>query len=119
MLFALIGIPFTLTVIADLGRVFATAVSALGKKLPSLTSKFTLSSDSFFLAFFGLVWFVFGFGFSPITVFYRLLTNLLTVFMFLIKIYFVIQYILFFVWCCAVVVGLDMGAAAAVVAAAT
>lgn len=27
-------------VIADLGRVFATAVSALGKKLPSLTSKF-------------------------------------------------------------------------------
>ncbi|XP_031626940.1 TWiK family of potassium channels protein 7 isoform X2 [Contarinia nasturtii] len=37
MLFALIGIPFTLTVIADLGRVFATAVSALGKKLPSLT----------------------------------------------------------------------------------
>lgn len=40
MLFALIGIPFTLTVIADLGRVFATAVSAVGKKLPSLTSKF-------------------------------------------------------------------------------
>lgn len=75
MIFALIGIPFTLTgsvdtfflfflvfkwnqyqksdyectishfsfcslVIADLGRVFATAVSALGKKVPSLTSKF-------------------------------------------------------------------------------
>ena len=37
--FAFIGIPFTLTVIADLGRVFATAVSAVGKKLPSLTSK--------------------------------------------------------------------------------
>lgn len=40
--FAFIGIPFTLTVIADLGRVFATAVSAVGKKLPSLTSKFSL-----------------------------------------------------------------------------
>lgn len=39
MMFALIGIPFTLTVIADLGRVFATAVSAVGKRLPSLTSK--------------------------------------------------------------------------------
>lgn len=39
MLFALIGIPFTLTVIADLGRVFATAVSAVGRHLPSLTSK--------------------------------------------------------------------------------
>lgn len=42
IIFALIGIPFTLTVIADLGRVFATAVSAVGKKLPSLTSKSTL-----------------------------------------------------------------------------
>lgn len=40
MFFALIGIPFTLTVIADLGRIFATAVSTLGKNLPSLTSKF-------------------------------------------------------------------------------
>lgn len=40
MMFALIGIPFTLTVIADLGKVFATAVSALSKNLPSLTSKF-------------------------------------------------------------------------------
>lgn len=39
MMFALIGIPFTLTVIADLGRVFATAVSTVGKHLPSLTSK--------------------------------------------------------------------------------
>lgn len=37
MFFALIGIPFTLTVIADLGRIFATAVSELGKRLPSLT----------------------------------------------------------------------------------
>lgn len=42
MFFALIGIPFTLTVIADLGRIFATAVSALGKRLPSLTSKLRL-----------------------------------------------------------------------------
>ncbi len=42
MFFALIGIPFTLTVIADLGRIFATAVSTLGKNLPSLTSKFLL-----------------------------------------------------------------------------
>lgn len=40
MMFALIGIPFTLTVIADLGRIFATAVSAVGKRLPSLTSEF-------------------------------------------------------------------------------
>ncbi|XP_031626941.1 potassium channel subfamily K member 9 isoform X3 [Contarinia nasturtii] len=46
MLFALIGIPFTLTVIADLGRVFATAVSALGKKLPSLTKCFKVDTDS-------------------------------------------------------------------------
>ncbi|KAJ6640699.1 Potassium channel subfamily K member 5 [Pseudolycoriella hygida] len=38
MFFALIGIPFTLTVIADLGRIFATAVSTLGKHLPSLTN---------------------------------------------------------------------------------
>lgn len=74
MLFALIGIPFTLTVIADLGkfarikftqntfqygffyatgRVFATAVSAVGKKLPSLTSKFNVSCFKwkFFLSF--------------------------------------------------------------------
>lgn len=33
--FALIGIPFTLTVIADWGRLFATAVSMLGKNMPS------------------------------------------------------------------------------------
>lgn len=33
--FALIGIPFTLTVIADWGRLFATAVSVLGKYMPS------------------------------------------------------------------------------------
>lgn len=39
MIFALIGIPFTLTVIADLGRIFATAVSTVGKYLPSITSK--------------------------------------------------------------------------------
>ncbi|XP_037044910.1 TWiK family of potassium channels protein 7 isoform X2 [Bradysia coprophila] len=37
MFFALIGIPLTLTVIADLGRIFATAVSTLGKNMPSLT----------------------------------------------------------------------------------
>ncbi|XP_055303918.1 potassium channel subfamily K member 1 isoform X2 [Sitodiplosis mosellana] len=43
--FALIGIPFTLTVIADLGRVFATAVSAVGKKLPSLTTSDSTSSN--------------------------------------------------------------------------
>lgn len=39
IVFALIGIPFTLTVIADLGRIFATAVSAVGKRLPTLTSE--------------------------------------------------------------------------------
>lgn len=33
--FALIGIPFTLTVIADWGRLFATAVSVLGRHMPS------------------------------------------------------------------------------------
>ncbi|XP_065363782.1 TWiK family of potassium channels protein 7 isoform X1 [Calliphora vicina] len=38
--FALIGIPFTLTVIADWGRLFATAVSVLGKHMPK-TPKFT------------------------------------------------------------------------------
>lgn len=51
MLFALIGIPFTLTVIADLGRVFATAVSAVGKKLPSLTSKFSFTLLSAFYGY--------------------------------------------------------------------
>ncbi|XP_017085077.1 TWiK family of potassium channels protein 7 isoform X2 [Drosophila eugracilis] len=35
--FALIGIPFTLTVIADWGRLFATAVSVFGKHMPSKT----------------------------------------------------------------------------------
>ncbi|CAB3236073.1 unnamed protein product [Arctia plantaginis] len=34
--YALIGIPLTLTVIADLGRVFATVVSIIGKQLPAL-----------------------------------------------------------------------------------
>uniref|UniRef100_A0A182JKC3 Potassium channel domain-containing protein n=1 Tax=Anopheles atroparvus TaxID=41427 RepID=A0A182JKC3_ANOAO len=36
MLFALIGIPFTLTVIADWGRLFASAVSTLAKNVPVL-----------------------------------------------------------------------------------
>lgn len=39
--YALIGIPFTLTVIADLGRVFATFVSLVAKQLPAMPSKFT------------------------------------------------------------------------------
>ncbi|XP_075973033.1 TWiK family of potassium channels protein 7 isoform X2 [Anticarsia gemmatalis] len=34
--YALIGIPLTLTVIADLGRVFATVVSIIGKQMPAL-----------------------------------------------------------------------------------
>ncbi|XP_037941949.1 TWiK family of potassium channels protein 9-like [Teleopsis dalmanni] len=38
--FALIGIPFTLTVIADWGRLFATAVSVFGKYMPK-KPKFT------------------------------------------------------------------------------
>ncbi|XP_030381467.1 TWiK family of potassium channels protein 9 [Scaptodrosophila lebanonensis] len=38
--FALIGIPFTLTVIADWGRLFATAVSVFGKHMPK-KPKFT------------------------------------------------------------------------------
>lgn len=33
--FALVGIPFTLTVIADWGILFASAVSVLGKHIPS------------------------------------------------------------------------------------
>ncbi|XP_049529906.1 TWiK family of potassium channels protein 7 [Anopheles darlingi] len=36
MLFALIGIPFTLTVIADWGRLFAGIVSTLAKNIPAL-----------------------------------------------------------------------------------
>lgn len=36
--FALIGIPFTLTVIADWGRLFASAVSVFGKHMPSKLS---------------------------------------------------------------------------------
>ncbi|XP_047989564.1 TWiK family of potassium channels protein 9 [Leguminivora glycinivorella] len=34
--YALIGIPLTLTVIADLGRVFATVVSVIAKQLPAM-----------------------------------------------------------------------------------
>ncbi|XP_053600113.1 TWiK family of potassium channels protein 7 isoform X2 [Plodia interpunctella] len=34
--YALIGIPLTLTVIADLGRVFATVVSILAKQMPTM-----------------------------------------------------------------------------------
>lgn len=67
MLFALIGIPFTLTVIADLGRVFATAVSAAGKNFPkSLTSKcFTLLKIfGFSSIFFSLVLVDFAFSSS-------------------------------------------------------
>lgn len=37
--YALIGIPLTLTVIADLGRVFATVVSVVAKQLPTMPSK--------------------------------------------------------------------------------
>lgn len=39
IVFALIGIPFTLTVIADLGKFFATAVSGLAKKLRNVMGK--------------------------------------------------------------------------------
>lgn len=38
--FALVGIPFTLTVIADWGILFATAVSVLGKHIPSEYKKY-------------------------------------------------------------------------------
>lgn len=37
MLFALIGVPLTLTIIADWGRIFSTAVSAIVKNLPALS----------------------------------------------------------------------------------
>jgi potassium channel subfamily K, invertebrate len=40
MLYALIGIPFTLTVIADYGVLFATAVSTISNKLPSISREF-------------------------------------------------------------------------------
>lgn len=40
--YALIGIPLTLTVIADLGRVFATVVSVLAKQMPSMPSKYNV-----------------------------------------------------------------------------
>ncbi|XP_011179025.1 TWiK family of potassium channels protein 7 isoform X2 [Zeugodacus cucurbitae] len=46
--FALIGIPFTLTVIADWGRLFATAVSVLGKYMPKVPN---------FTNFIGKTWF--------------------------------------------------------------
>ncbi|XP_036231959.1 TWiK family of potassium channels protein 7 [Bactrocera oleae] len=46
--FALIGIPFTLTVIADWGRLFATAVSVLGKYMPKFPN---------FTNFIGKTWF--------------------------------------------------------------
>jgi potassium channel subfamily K, invertebrate len=36
ILFALIGIPLTLTVIADMGKLFATAVSMMAKHMPPL-----------------------------------------------------------------------------------
>lgn len=57
MFFALIGIPFTLTVIADLGRIFATAVSTLGKHLPSLTSKF-LSHNCLYEALYRMQYYI-------------------------------------------------------------
>lgn len=38
--YALIGIPLTLTVIADLGRVFATCVSFIAKQLPAMPRKY-------------------------------------------------------------------------------
>lgn len=41
--FALIGIPFTLTVIADWGRLFASAVSVFGKHMPSECGPLTLN----------------------------------------------------------------------------
>ncbi|XP_053947572.1 TWiK family of potassium channels protein 7-like [Anastrepha ludens] len=46
--FALIGIPFTLTVIADWGRLFATAVSVMGKYMPKVPN---------FTNFIGKTWF--------------------------------------------------------------
>ncbi|XP_067641641.1 TWiK family of potassium channels protein 7 isoform X1 [Eurosta solidaginis] len=46
--FALVGIPFTLTVIADWGRLFATAVSVMGKYMPKVPN---------FSNFIGKTWF--------------------------------------------------------------
>ncbi|XP_055913542.1 TWiK family of potassium channels protein 9 isoform X2 [Eupeodes corollae] len=48
--FALIGIPFTLTVIADWGRLFATAVSVLGKYLPKKPSISNVIGKTWFYA---------------------------------------------------------------------
>ncbi|XP_026747290.1 TWiK family of potassium channels protein 7-like isoform X1 [Trichoplusia ni] len=44
--YALIGIPLTLTVIADLGRVFATVVSIIAKQLPAMPKCCTRVSDA-------------------------------------------------------------------------
>ncbi|XP_041973173.1 TWiK family of potassium channels protein 7 isoform X1 [Aricia agestis] len=43
--YALVGIPLTLTVIADLGRVFATVVSVVAKQLPTMPRFCTRVSD--------------------------------------------------------------------------
>lgn len=84
--FAFIGIPFTLTVIADLGRVFATAVSAVGKKLPSLTSKFSFISFQFVwnFSFSLLIYFIIFFFFrcGRFYVFFLCILWLLTFFVF-------------------------------------
>lgn len=42
IVYALVGIPLTLTVIADLGRVFATVVSVTAKHLPEMPSEFNI-----------------------------------------------------------------------------
>ncbi|XP_045526413.1 potassium channel subfamily K member 4 isoform X2 [Pieris brassicae] len=39
IIYALVGIPLTLTVIADLGRVFATCVSVIAKHLPEMPKR--------------------------------------------------------------------------------
>ncbi|KAM3968181.1 LOW QUALITY PROTEIN: potassium channel, subfamily K, member 16 [Aphomia sociella] len=44
--YALIGIPLTLTVIADLGRVFATVVSIIAKQLPPMPKCCTRVSEA-------------------------------------------------------------------------
>jgi potassium channel subfamily K protein len=40
IVFALVGIPLTLSVIADWGRLFASTVSTLVKHIPPLPTKF-------------------------------------------------------------------------------
>lgn len=48
IVFAIVGIPLTLTVIADWGRLFASAVSDIMKHIPPLPKRFRWKNDNNF-----------------------------------------------------------------------